>query len=287
MVSEFLLIDCSLAKSYALFTSNAIITVPRGVSRARVLLVGGGGGGGSGPAAGGASGYVKSGVFDVVPNSKIQISVGKGGQGSSRKVTCDQDSQPGGVSSFGTLVVNGGKSHEGKCSQSWAGPSGGSGGGEGCYKSGAGGSGGLSGNGSIGGQRYGPGSGQGPYANQLQTFCFTRLTAGAGGSGQISDSPGGGGAGGVLVEGEGPNAGKGESESGSEGGKGYGAGGGSGGYLGKNYDNPNQSIFYEGGKRKRWICIHRMVWKARYLSGIITFVVLCLIHTSTYEYNKY
>lgn len=219
-----------------------------------MLLVGAGGGGGSGPAAGGAAGFVKDGVFDVFPSIQVQVLVGKGGQGSTRKVTCDQDSLPGGVSSFGTLVANGGGNHQGKCPQSWAGPAGGSGGGEGCFngtnwcQSGAGGSGGSSGKASTGGQtNYGSGSGQGTYENQLQVFCFTQFAAGAGGSGRAEDSPGGGGAGGVLVEGLGPNADSGESLSGSEGGKGYGAGGGSGGYLGRNYNNQNLTTFYAGG----------------------------------------
>lgn len=228
--------------------------MPRGVSRARVLVVGGGGGGGSGPAAGGAAGYVNSGAFDVTPNLKIKVVVGKGGQGSTRKSTCDQNSRPGGVSAFGKLVVaNGGGNHQGSCPKSWAGPSGGSGGGEGCYntttwcESGAGGAGGYYGNKSTGGQTYGPGSVQGTYANHLQLFCFTQFTAGAGGKGQLEDSAGGGGAGGVLVEGDGPNAGSGESSVGSEGGKGYGAGGGSGGFLGPDYNNSTEAIFYGGG----------------------------------------
>ena len=244
-----------LAKSYILFTSDTIFIVPRGVSRARILLVGGGGGGGSGPASGGAAGYVNSGVLDVVPSLKIKVQVGKGGRGSTRKVTCGQNSQAGGASSFGKLVANGGGSHQGTCPQSWVGPSGGSGGGEGCYnstnycQSGDGGSGGSSGTKSTGGQNYSlAGNGAGSYASQLQLFCFTQFTAGAGGRGQIEDSPGGSGAGGVLVEGEGPIAGSGESASGAEGGRGYGAGGGSGGYLGQDYNNASQSIYYSGGR---------------------------------------
>ena len=223
--------------------------MPQGVSRARILLVGGGGGGGSGPAAGGAAGYVNSGVLSL----KINVQVGKGGRGSTRKVTCDQDSQAGGASSFWKLVAYGGGSHQGTCPQSWAGPSGESGGGDGCYnssnwcQSGDGASGGSSGYNSTGGESYGPGSGAGAYDSQLQLFCFTKFFAGAGGRGQIEDSPGGGGASGVLVEDEGPIAGSGESVPGAEGGRGYGAGGGSGGYVGRDFNNASQSMYYGGG----------------------------------------
>lgn len=218
-------------------------------------MVGGGGGGGSGPAAGGASGYVNGGAFNVDPETVIQVIVGKGGLGSTRKVTCDQDSQPGGASSFDILVANGGGNHQGTCPQSWAGPAGGTGGGGGCYNAsywcqgGAGGSGGSSGYTSTGGQSYGPGSGQGSasYINQLNMFCLTQFTAGLGGNGKEEDSPGGGGAGGILAQGVGPSAGSGEGLTGSSGGNGYGAGGGSGGYVGRNYNNPNQSMYYAGG----------------------------------------
>ena len=58
----------------------------------------------------------------------------KGGKGSTRKESnCTQDSTAGERSSFGHLLrADGGGNHNGTCYKSWKGPSGGSGGGEGC-----------------------------------------------------------------------------------------------------------------------------------------------------------
>ena len=77
--------------SFALFTSSGVFTVPCGVHRVNVLVVGGGGGGGSGAAGGGASGFVHGGSFEVEPLMNVRITVGKGGAGSTRKTkNCTQ-----------------------------------------------------------------------------------------------------------------------------------------------------------------------------------------------------
>ena len=74
-----------------MFTSSGIFTVPCGVHRVNVLVVGGGGGGGSGAAGGGASGFVHVGSFEVEPLMNVSITVGKGGAGSTRKTNnCTQ-----------------------------------------------------------------------------------------------------------------------------------------------------------------------------------------------------
>ena len=240
--------------SYALFTSSGIFTVPCGVNRVRVLVVGGGGGGGSGAAGGGAAGSVKIGVFDVQPNEALKVTVGKGGKGSTLKLgSCVQDSIAGERSSFARLLrADGGGNHSGSCFASWQGASGGSGGGEGCTnetgrcRSGAGGSGGFNGNKSSGGRTYGVGSGQGAYAEQFKQFRFNLITSGAGGRGSVHDAPGGGGAGGVLINDNSPIAGSGAKPSGAEGGRGYGSGGGSG-FL-ELEDDKAAPIHNEGGK---------------------------------------
>ena len=74
---SYFLVGVECGPSYALFTKSGIFTVPCGVNRVRVLVVGGGGGGGSGASGGGAAGFVKAGEFGVEPNEIIKVTVGK------------------------------------------------------------------------------------------------------------------------------------------------------------------------------------------------------------------
>ena len=227
--------------------------MPCGVNRVRVLVVGGGGGGGSGAAGGGAAGIVKTGVFDVEPNEVIKVTVGKKGNGSTRKEgSCAQDSTPGERSSFGRLLrADGGGNHNGTCYESWKGATGGSGGGEGCStetgrcRSGAGGIGGSPGNNASSGRAYGVGLGQGLFAEQLKQFRFNFISVGAPGKGSFHEAPGGGGAAGILINNESLSATGGANPFGANGGKGYGAGGGSG-FL-ESDDDKAAAIYIEGG----------------------------------------
>lgn len=234
--------------AFAIFNASGFFKVPCGANRLRVLVVGGGGGGGSGTAGGGGAGFVKSSIFEVEPNVIIEITVGAGGKGSTRKDTCLQNSQPGGRSSFGSVLhAEGGDNHKGPCTTNSHGSSGGTGGGAGCVNikgychSGAGGSGGSDGSNASRGQSSGPGAGQGNYNEQLKLFRNSSITAGAGGRGKLYAAAGGGGGGGILINGLGPVAGSGQEPAGSQGGKGYGAGGGSG------FLQPNQNQFHSGG----------------------------------------
>lgn len=74
-------------------------TVPAGVSKIRVRVLGGGGGAGTNAAGGGGGGYAH-GVFDVTPGATYSIVVGARGSGGA----------DGGTSSFGALIsATGGK----------------------------------------------------------------------------------------------------------------------------------------------------------------------------------
>ncbi len=107
------------------FTASQNWSVPAGISRVKVRLVGGGGGGGGGQGSfggggGGAGGYAE-GIFPMTPGDQIAITVGAGGQGSA----AGTQAEAGMPSTFGNL----------------AGATGGQGGG-GCYgQAGIGGSG--------------------------------------------------------------------------------------------------------------------------------------------------
>lgn len=79
-----------------------MFTVPCGVHKVHVLVVGGGSGGLRGEMGGGGSGYVRNGEFNVKPLEKIGITVGIGGAGSPFHPSMwNQSSKPGGTSSFG------------------------------------------------------------------------------------------------------------------------------------------------------------------------------------------
>lgn len=96
------------------FTTPGVWTVPAGVVRVKIRLVGGGGGGGGGDAAvsgggGGAGGYAE-GVVPVVPGSAISVAVGRGGTPSEAPSgTASINAGDGGTSSFGSFMsANGG-----------------------------------------------------------------------------------------------------------------------------------------------------------------------------------
>lgn len=81
---------------------NGTFTVPAGINRLHVRMVGGGGGAAGANAqyaggGGGAGGYCE-GYFAVTPGAVIPLSVGASGAGSG-----STNAQPGGTSFFGTL----------------------------------------------------------------------------------------------------------------------------------------------------------------------------------------
>lgn len=97
------------------FTESTTWVVPDGVDKVDVFLVGGGGAGGYGLSisnalvpyggGGGGGGYTLTRLnYGVVEGQEIAVVIGAGGKASSYSQSGD-----GGVSSFGTLTVNGGK----------------------------------------------------------------------------------------------------------------------------------------------------------------------------------
>lgn len=91
------------------FTSTVATTwtVPRGVTKVWVLVIGGGGGGGSDEGGGGgAGGFIESTDFSVTPQSSISVQIGAGGAGS-RDANTDRGAN-GGNSIFSTLTAVGG-----------------------------------------------------------------------------------------------------------------------------------------------------------------------------------
>lgn len=245
----------------AIFTSSGDFTVPPGVSRVRVLVVGGGHGGGSGIAGGGGSGFVRVGEFDVENGQNIPINVGLGGTGSVSKHMrrnnyglCIQNSRAGGTSSFGDyLIADGGVPRNDGCGQRWSGGSGGSGGGAGCEGSCTSGNGGSDGSDGFNGttpndEAFAPGRGQGSFSATLRSlFRYNQLTPGEGGQGFASSNSGagGGGAGGVLLNNKGPTVSYGQN--GAAGGRGYGAGGGGARTSQYYHDNSEYFYHYAGG----------------------------------------
>lgn len=260
--------NCTNVGGYSLFTSSGLFIVPCGVQQVRALAVGGGSGGNNAELGGGASGYVRSGIFNVTPLSWIQVTVGTGGAGAPYRVwgQTTGDTQPGGNSSFGSyLFAAGGQAIS---TNNPNGASGGSGGGKGlgCL-SGLASIGGTAGNGGTNGSnglissplgctdRF-AGSGQGSFVPYLQMFTRNVFTPGSGGKGGTYSGPasgisgiypGGGGGGGVMLNGTGPTGQAGTSptpSANSLGGSGYGGGGGAGGL----YNLVESSILFEGGR---------------------------------------
>jgi hypothetical protein len=86
------------------FASSASWTVPAGVTRARIRLVGGGGGGGGSTAAnsgggGGAGGYAE-GIVNLAPGQVITVTIGGGGGGCGAQATA----ATGGTTAFGSYL---------------------------------------------------------------------------------------------------------------------------------------------------------------------------------------
>ncbi len=91
------------------FTSTTATTwtVPRGVTKLWVLVVGGGGGGGSDEGGGGgAGGYVENQNFAVTSQSTISLDIGTGGVGATD--TSGVGGGDGGDSIFGSITADGG-----------------------------------------------------------------------------------------------------------------------------------------------------------------------------------
>ena len=195
-----------------------------------MLCVGGGGGGANGQYGGGASGYLNSGVFLVVPGSVFPVTVGRGGGGGNRQYGSGSraaGNSPGAKSSIGNLLNCAG----GETSRDLTIAKGGSGGGGGCFlKSNKGGIGGTNGESGEGCDFGVGGSGQGSFTPYFSSLSFNTFVAGAGGSGGTTEFAGGGGGGGVLVNGDGTSADNGTIITSGKGGRGFGAGGGAGGY---------------------------------------------------------
>jgi hypothetical protein len=183
-------------------TTSQSWTVPAGVTRLKLRVVGGGGGGGGGTSSyggggGGAGGYAE-GCFTVTPGTAYAVTVGAGGAGSGAGAT----GQSGGTSSFGTLCGATGGSGGASGSGSSAGGSGGAGYGAPIIQSGGYGTDGqgngitFPGNGGashLGGGGRGASGGGAPANGQA---------AGSGGGGcyGIAGSGGTGGGGLVIVE---------------------------------------------------------------------------------------
>lgn len=88
-----------------IFESSGSFTVPAGVTKVRVRVVGGGGGSAGGNAsaggAGGSGGGYSEGVFDVSAGEVYAVTVGSGGAGG---VNNGGVGKTGGASSFGNLI---------------------------------------------------------------------------------------------------------------------------------------------------------------------------------------
>lgn len=233
----------------------------------RALAVGGGSGGSGANNGGGASGYVRSGVFAVTPLSWIQVTVGTGGAGAPLHNWVDGhfsvETQPGGASSFDTYLSAAGGQAISAISPNGA--SGGSGGGKGlgCVPTGGyGGNGGTDGSDGLtssapGCSEWMAGTGQGSFVPYLQIFTRNVFTPGSGGKGGTYSGPsngvsgwwpGGGGGGGVLLNGTGPIGQSGKNPMqivNSLGGSGFGAGGGAGGNY---WTGSDTSVLYAGGR---------------------------------------
>jgi hypothetical protein len=111
--------------NYQLFTSSTTWTVPTGITKCAVYIVGGGGGGGGGAAfvdnrnVGGGSGGSGGSVgidpfFTVTPGASITVTIGGGGAGGAAVTATSSnnsgnDGVNGTTSSFGSLSAQGGQ----------------------------------------------------------------------------------------------------------------------------------------------------------------------------------
>nr|HAF4309227.1 phage tail protein [Salmonella enterica] len=104
--------------SFALFTSNGTFTVPTGVTKVMVEMIGGGAGGAAPPGSsntyvpcpGGCAAQLYIGIITVTPGSNISIVIGAGGLGavSAGPYASIKPGTPGGSSKFGDVIATGG-----------------------------------------------------------------------------------------------------------------------------------------------------------------------------------
>ncbi len=181
----------------AAFSASGNFTVPNGVTRAKVSVIGAGGGGGTHAtqpgAGGGAGGRATAWIGNLVPGSTIAVAVGQGGAVSASP----SNGGDGGASRFGTIVsATGGQGGQGGTVASTpAGGAPGQGSGGDVATAGSYGTDALPGA-SRGGDGGGPGSGRG------STAAFGGISAlgyGGGGGGGGSGQVGGGGGGGLVT----------------------------------------------------------------------------------------
>lgn len=215
---DFVILDpLPSAGGQQIFTANGTFTVPAGVSRIFVTLLGGGGGGGGGgrdasgvciPGGGGGAGEYKYRIpVAVTPGQSIAVTVGAGGTGGTTILANQSSPLPngtgGGVSSFGAYVTasGGGGGNGGFTGSGSVGGAGGAGwpGGEGGEYSASttpaltrGGAGGSS-----------PLGGGGPARHGYQTSHATGYGAGGGGGALYylggADANGGNGSAGICI----------------------------------------------------------------------------------------
>ena len=156
------------------FTVDGTFTVPEGIYKVDVLVVGGGGGGGGIIAAGGgAGGIVYQEGYAVTPGQEIAVTVGAGGLGGKGYNSTGQDGLRGENSVFGTITAQGGGGGARYSNTAEGNKNGGSGGGA-SYVDVYGGSG-------VGGQGNSGGDLTGDYQN---------ISAGGGGAGGAGETVG-------------------------------------------------------------------------------------------------
>ncbi|TGC64216.1 tail fiber protein [Salmonella enterica] len=117
--------DIRYLGNFAFFTENGTFTVPSGVTRVLVEMIGGGGGGGSGAEGviekhiqgyGGKASVLVSAVATVISGTQLPVVVGAGGNGAPLDTTFPLDGQnggKGGTSSFSGINALGGNGGSG------------------------------------------------------------------------------------------------------------------------------------------------------------------------------
>lgn len=196
-----------IGKQKQVFTSSGTFTVPSGIARVWVRVVGGGGGGGgassdganAGGGGGGAGGYSEE-FVDVSATTSVEITVGSGGNGGNNET----NGGTGGASSFSTfLSATGGTGGTGAPGAAGVGAGGGGGAGSGGDLNVTGGGGTAGGPDSGGGGGSGPlgGGGRGVYITSPGSSGGSYGGGGGGGHGGsgMGGSQGGAGAGGVVI----------------------------------------------------------------------------------------
>jgi hypothetical protein len=188
----------AMTRGYQIFTASGSFTVPAGVNRVRVRLVGGGGAGGGGSAttvgAGGGAGGYAEGNFSVTPGQVVAVTIGAGGVGS-----VNAAGAAGGTTSFGAFASGtGGGGGPSATPGSAGGGAPGGGSGSGCFVTTGGfGGDGANSNGCSGGASAFGGGARGSTSSGVNASAY-----GSGGGGIYSASSnwaGGAGAAGVVI----------------------------------------------------------------------------------------